>query len=114
MSFDISSVGGIQPIEGASRANRAAARKKVAPADAAEDPVSVDTIPPSPPPEVQNAIGVANDAYHRLAQSGRELRFAIDETTGKVIVALHNANGEQLSTLPPSKALEVAEGGSVD
>ena len=41
----------------------------------ATDTATVDTIPASPPPEVRDAIGVADQAYHDLKASGSELRF---------------------------------------
>jgi hypothetical protein len=111
MSFDITSV-----------ARTAAAVPKpaspvanvAAPASAhAADPVTVDTIPASPPPEVHEAMAAADKAYRNLKDNGSELRFKIDEATGKLQIEVHDTKGNLLFTLPPHKALEVAEGGSL-
>jgi hypothetical protein len=76
--------------------------------------VTLDTIPASPPLEVMDAIAGALHASERLAASGRELRFERDPPTGKVTIAVHDLQGNLLSTVPPSKALDVADGASVD
>jgi hypothetical protein len=81
---------------------------------AAEAAVTVDTLPASPPPEVMDAIGVAVHASERLAASGHEMRFQVDPPTGKVTVEVHDLQGNLQSTVPPSKALDVADGGTVD
>jgi len=73
--------------------------------------VAVDAIPATPPDEVLDAIGVAADAYEQLATSGRHLHFGIDESSGKVVVELHDTDGHVLSSLSPAMALEVAAGG---
>ncbi len=114
MSFEISAVGGSPP----TRAQVAARRPESDPGSPAEvagsdDPVRVDTIPSTPPPEVQDAIGVAAQAYEKLAAGGRQLHFRVDEASGRVVVEVHDAHGNPLSTVPPSKALDVAAGGGV-
>ncbi|MGN6867484.1 MAG: hypothetical protein ACTHMY_03660 [Solirubrobacteraceae bacterium] len=108
MSYDIGSVGRT-PAPTPSRTARSSAP---APAQAvhAVDPVTVDTIPASPPPEVQDAIGVANQAYHNLKADGSELRFKINESTGKLSVEVHDTRGNLLFTVPGSTALDVASG----
>ena len=75
--------------------------------------VSVDTIPAAPPPEVLEAMGVAARAADRLAADGHQMRFAVDPQTAKVVVEIRNTQGDLLWTAPPSKALEVASGGSL-
>ena len=108
MSYDIGSVGRT-PAPTPSRTARSSAP---APAQAvhAADTVTVDTIPASPPPEVQDAIGVANQAYHNLKADGSELRFKIDESTGKLTVEVHDVHGNVLFTVPASTVLDVASG----
>jgi putative hemolysin len=108
MSFDIGSVGRT-PATAPSQTTRSSAP---APAQAAHaaDPVTVDTIPASPPPEVQHAIGVANQAYHNLNAQGSEMRFKIDEQTGKLTVEVHDVHGNLMFTVPASTALDVASG----
>jgi len=83
-------------------------------AGASEQAVTDDTIPSSPPPELANALAVAAQAADRLAASGREIRFRLDGPTGKVTVEVHDLQGNVLSKLAPSKALDVAAGGSLD
>ncbi len=112
MGFNISSVGPAEakqvPSTGGARAQRSA------PARAADDSVKVDAIPSSPPPEVQAAMGVAADAYEKLKATGRQLSFQIDDATGKLHIEVHDLRGKVLFTVPPSKALDVASGGSLD
>jgi hypothetical protein len=108
MSFDIGSVGRT-PAAAPSQTARSSAP---APAQAAygADTVTVDTIPASPPPEVHDAIAVANQAYHDLKATGSELRFKINEATGKLSVEVHDVHGNVMFTVPASTALEVASG----
>jgi hypothetical protein len=111
MSFDITSVArtaAVVPTPAKPAAN-VAAPESAHPAD----PVHVDTIPASPPPEVHEAMGVADKAYRDLKDNGSELRFKVDEATGKLQIEVHDAKGNLLFTLPPHKVLEVAEGGSL-
>ena len=108
MSYDIGSVGRT-PAPVPSRTARSSAPAPAHAAHAAET-VTVDTIPASPPPEVQDAIGVANQAYHNLQAQGSELRFKINETTGKLTVEVHDTKGELLFTVPTSTVLDVASG----
>lgn len=113
MSFDIASVGGVAPLPGPARTEAAAAGSTTAPASAA-DPVKVDTIPSSPPPEVQAAMSVAAQSYDKLQDSGRGLHFKVDDATGKLIVEVHDLHGNLLFTVPASKALDIAGGGSLE
>jgi hypothetical protein len=108
MSFDIGSVGRT-PATAPSQTARSSAP---APAQAAHatDPVTIDMIPASPPAEVHDAIGVANQAYHDLKADGSELRFKVDEKTGKLQIEVHDVHGNLLFTVPPSTVLDVASG----
>ena len=108
MSFDIGSVGRT-PATAPSQTPRSSAPAPVS-AAAAAGPVTVDTIPASPPEEVHAAIGVANQAYHNLKASGSELRFKINEATGKLTVEVHDTHGNLLFTVPASTVLDVASG----
>jgi hypothetical protein len=81
-----------------------------APADSAHV-----SIPASPPPEVLDAIGAAADRVDELAGQDRELHFHADESTGRVIVQVRDlASGEVIRTIPPSGALTVLSGGSLE
>jgi uncharacterized FlaG/YvyC family protein len=108
MSFDIGSVGRTP----APAPTQSARSSRATPAQAANaaDPVTVDTIPATPPPEVHEALGVANQAYHNLKASGTELRFKVNEATGKLSVEVHDAHGNLLFTVPASTVLDVASG----
>ena len=108
MSFDIGSVGRTPTTAPAQTARTSAP----APTQSAEPAVTVtvDAIPATPPPEVQNAIGVANQAYHDLKSDGTELRFKINEATGKLTVEVHDVHGNLMFTVPASTALDVASG----
>ena len=75
--------------------------------------MTVDTIPASPPDEVHDAIGVANQAYHNLQAAGSELRFKVNEATGKLSVEVHDVHGNLMFTVPASTVLDVASGGSL-
>jgi hypothetical protein len=80
----------------------------------AQDAVSNDTMPASPPPEVQHAIGIAAQSYERLHASGHQLGFAIDPTTRRVVAEVRDTQGKLLWTVPASKALEIASGAPLD
>lgn len=107
MSFDIGSVGRTPATTPAQTARSSAPTGQAA---HASDPVTVDTIPASPPPEVHDAMGVANQAYQNLKAQGNELRFKINEATGKLTVEVHDVHGNLLFTVPASTALNVASG----
>ncbi len=111
MSFDIGSVGRTPAAATAAKSQRPTA---VPPTSVqSTDTVTVDTIPASPPDEVHDAIGVANQAYHNLQASGSEMRFKVNEATGKLSVQVHDVHGNLLFTVPASTALDVASGGSL-
>jgi hypothetical protein len=111
MSIDIASVGRTPatPLS----ATPAAAKPAAAVSHPA-DPVTVDMIPSSPPPEVHEAMGVAANAYDNLQAGGRQMRFKVNEATGRLSVEIHDIHGNLLFTVPSSKALDVAAGGSLD
>jgi hypothetical protein len=112
MSFDITSVGRT-PAAASASTNKVASTTSLK-AVQGSDPVTVDTIPSSPPPEVHEAMGVAAQAYDKLQASGREMRFKVQEGTGKLVVEVHDLHGKLLFEVPASKALDVAGGGSLD
>ncbi len=108
MSFDIGSVGRT-PATTPSQTARPSAPAPGQPAHAM-DTVTVDTIPATPPPEVHDAMGVANQAYHDLKADGSQMRFKIDEATGKLSVEVHDIHGNLMFTVPASTVLDVASG----
>jgi hypothetical protein len=113
MSFDIHSVVPATPALAPSTVSRAAPASPGA-AGASGDAVRVDTIPASPPPEVHDAIALAAQSYKQLAANNREIRFQINDRTGKLTVEVHDPKGNLLFTVPASKALDLAAGGSLE
>lgn len=113
MSFDIASVGGSLPPTAPARTSSPAGNSASSSATTT-DSVKVDMIPSSPPPEVQEAMGVAAQSYDKLQASGRGLHFKVDDATGKLIVEVHDLHGKLMFTVPASKALDIASGGSLD
>jgi len=113
MSFDIAPVGGT-PSSAPLNAPKATAPAAPAQPAPAADSVTVDAIPASPPPEVHEAMAVANDVYENLKASGRGMHFRIDEATGRLIVEVHDLHGNLLFSVPPSKALAIAGGESLE
>ncbi|HWD76875.1 MAG TPA: hypothetical protein VG371_17190 [Solirubrobacteraceae bacterium] len=78
------------------------------------EPPPAEAIPASPPAEVLDAIGAAADAYDRLKTSGRHLHFETDPVTGKLTIQVLDDEGHLLTTLPPSKVLDLADGAPLD
>jgi uncharacterized FlaG/YvyC family protein len=64
----------------------------------------------SPPQEVLEQMGHAARVYDDLHARGRELRFAHDETSGRMTIEVRDTGGNVLRTLSPSEALQVAAG----
>jgi uncharacterized FlaG/YvyC family protein len=116
MSFDISSVQGSNGTVASVRATGRATPASTSHGTTSTEAVKVDVraIPENPPPEVLDAMATAAAAHEQLANGGRNLSFRIDEATGRVIVTVHDAEGKALFTVPGSKALDVASGGSLD
>jgi flagellar protein FlaG len=75
------------------------------------DPVTSDVIPASPPPEVQEQVTAALQRAHDLFSENRELHFAKDPETGRIVVQVRDLQGNVVRTIPPSEALEVMTGG---
>ena len=107
MSFDIASVGGTPA---ASPAAGSSCPVAVSSSGHEPDTVTVDTIPASPPDDVHDAIAVANQAYHALQATGRELRFKVDGATGKLTVEVHDVHSNLMFTVPASTVIDVASG----
>jgi hypothetical protein len=111
MSFDITSVARTAAVVPTPTSHAANVSPSVSAPSA--DPVTVDTIPASPPPEVHQAMAKAAQAYQDLKDNGSELRFKVDAATGKLEVEVHDTHGNLLFTLPPHKVLDLADGGSL-
>ena len=75
---------------------------------------SQPALPSTPPAEVLDAMGTAADAYDRLKTAGRRLHFETDPATGRLAIQVLDPDGHVLTTLPPSKVLDLADGGTLD
>ncbi|MGZ4166285.1 MAG: hypothetical protein ACXVRW_07785 [Solirubrobacteraceae bacterium] len=76
--------------------------------------VRSDDIPTSPPPEVLDAIAAAFAASERLEASGRQVRFDLDEATGRLSAELTDAAGVRLRSLSGRAVLDLAAGTTLD
>jgi hypothetical protein len=117
MSFDINSVQGLSarmaPVRATGRPPGPQPPNSTAPTDAVKVELG-GGIPSSPPAEVLDALGTSAQAHARLAAQDRGLSFTIDDRTGKVVVSVHDNAGQVLFTVPNTKALDIASGGSLD
>jgi len=77
------------------------------------EPDVSDVIPASPPPEVLAEVDAAWERASDLAAQNRELHFARDEASGRLIIEVRTLDGEVLRTIPPSEALNVMSGGTL-
>jgi flagellar protein FlaG len=73
-----------------------------------------DTMPSRPPAEVLAEMEAASRRYDELRSQQRELHFTRDEAANRVVVQVRDLEGNILRTIPPSKALDVIAGGSLD
>jgi hypothetical protein len=72
--------------------------------------VTADDIPASPPAEVLDAVGLAAQRAQALHAADRELHFATDPSSGRIVVELRDLAGMVVRTLPPSGALDMMSG----
>jgi flagellar protein FlaG len=72
-----------------------------------------DVIPASPPPEVLAEVDAAWERADALAAQNRELHFARDASTGRLVIEVRTLDGEVVKTIPPSEALNVMSGGTL-
>jgi hypothetical protein len=116
MSFDAPNILSVQAASAVARAEPARTPQGPPPAapPAADESVTIDTMPSTPPPEVLDAIGEAARAYDRLTANGVQLHFHVDEQTGKVGVHVYDMQGTVLGSLAPSQVLDIATSGTLD
>jgi flagellar protein FlaG len=75
-------------------------------------PVTADVLPTAPPSEVSEEVGLAFLRAEALAAADRQLHFAKDEASGRIIVEVRALDGTLIRTIPPSEALDVMSGAS--
>jgi hypothetical protein len=74
------------------------------------EPVIVDTIPATPPPDVLAAVQTASQSYDQLAATGHQVHFASDPQNGRLSIQVLDMAGAHVSTITPTKTLEIASG----
>jgi hypothetical protein len=111
----------IQPSQGLPSTSRAASLPRISAARAvlapqtsppseSEAPVSLDTLPSAPPPEV--IAQTAGATYENLRAQGYEVHYSYDEQSHKTTVQLRDASGTVVKTLSPAEAVDLAMGGA--
>jgi len=75
---------------------------------------TVDAMPSRPPVEVLQEMEAASRRYEELRSQQRELHFTRDPHANRVVVEVRDLDGNVLRTIPPSKALDVIAGGSLE
>jgi uncharacterized FlaG/YvyC family protein len=113
MSFEVPPLSSTDQVLGAQPVSRT---EKPQPASHLEgaDAVRLDTIPSQPPDEVKAEVDRASQRVDELKADGRQLHFAFDDKSGRVVVQVQDLEGNVLRTVPPSKALQVASGDTLD
>lgn len=94
----------------AASATRGGSGPKPEPVRPAHPPVTADVIPPAPPAEVLEDVAAAAERAEALAAANRELHFAKDPESGRIIVQVRDLDGNVVRTIPPSQALDVMSG----
>lgn len=67
-------------------------------------------VPAEPPPDLLREVAAAAARAEELWQQKRELHFAMDEDSGRVVVQVRDTEGHVIRTIPPSEALDVMSG----
>jgi uncharacterized FlaG/YvyC family protein len=115
MDFNLPPIGGADRRGGIEPTSRAPQGKKDFKKALAEvSDARIDTIPATPPAEVQEQVERASGRYDELRAQGREMHFATDEKSGRLVIEVRDLAGNVIRTLPPSKALDVIAGESLD
>jgi hypothetical protein len=78
------------------------------------DARNICSVPPTPPPEVLDAVGAAARAYNRLTANGVQLHFRVDDETGAVAAHVVDLQGTVLGSLTSGQVLELATTGMLD
>lgn len=74
------------------------------------DAALIGGIPATPPPDALREVGRAAARAEELWREQRELHFAVDDESGRVIVQVRDLDGRVIRTIPPSEALDVMSG----
>src|SRR4051794_5507561 len=82
-------------------------------ADAHQFDTVLGDVPPAPTEEVRRHVGRAAEVVAQLHAPNRELHFAKDDETGRVVIQVRDLDGNVLKTIPPSRALDVMSGAAL-
>ena len=74
------------------------------------DKAEIGGIPARPPEDALREVDRAAARADELWREKRELHFAMDEDSGRVIVQVRDLDGRVIRTIPPSEALDVLSG----
>ena len=77
---------------------------------AREDKAVIGGIPAAPPEDALREVDRAAARADELWHDKRELHFAMDEDSGRVIVQVRDLDGRVIRTIPPSEALDILSG----
>ena len=75
-----------------------------------ENTAGIGGVPAMPPHDALREVDRAAARADELWRDKRELHFAIDEDSGRVIVQVRDLGGRVIRTIPPSEALDVLSG----
>lgn len=76
----------------------------------APDTAEIGGIPAAPPADALREVDRAAARADELWGEQRELHFAMDEDSGRVVVQVRDLDGRVIRTIPPSEALDVLSG----
>ena len=116
MSIQVPRVGTQDPAAAAAVQPRPQAKdaEQVPPRLQAVPGATLDAMPSRPPAEVLAEMEAASRRYDELRSQHRELHFTHDDERNRVVVEVRDLDGNVLRTIPPSQALGVIAGGSLD
>src|SRR4051812_28223720 len=104
MEFNLPPIGGADRTEGPVPSNpRVAEAEKGKDFGKALSQASdvVDALPAAPPPELSAEVERASARYEELRRQKRELHFATDPSSGRVVIEVRDLDGKVLRTVPP-------------
>ena len=117
MDFNVPPVGGLDgaaaPAPASRKMSKAGESKEFSKALSEAGDVDI-SVPSSPPPELQDELGRASARYDELRAQQRELHFASDPKSGRLVIEVRDLEGNVIRTIPPLKALGVISGEELD
>jgi uncharacterized FlaG/YvyC family protein len=117
MEFNLPPVGGVDRAGGPAPAPRDVSKPgessefSKALTEASEVDISV---PATPPPELRGEMERASARYDELHAQKRELHFANDPQSGRLVIEVRDLDGNVIRKVPPSKALDVIAGAPLE